>query len=331
MSVATQPSPSAPAASARARELTGRLPAATWPFVVFAALFVLGGILRPNLFSLDSLWSTAAFAMILAIASSGQTLAIIQGGIDLSVANTITVSALTFLTEAHRGWAAALVIALAAGGAVGLLNGVVIARLGVSPIVMTIATNGLLFGIILLTFDFSQLTDTPAIITNVTSDKIHVLGTAIPAVIVLGLVLILALQLLLSRTGWGRSLYLVGAAPEMAELMGLPVQRIRIVGYVLSGVLAAFAGIVIAGYFAQTSVSMGDTYLLSSVAAVVVGGASIFGGSGSMVGTLGGALVLGQISTLVAVLNLGLNIQQLIYGAIILAVVALYGRRRADS
>jgi ribose transport system permease protein len=137
--------------------------------------------------------------------------------------------------------------------------------------------------------------------------------------------------LLLSRTGWGRSLYLVGAAPEMAELVGLPVRRIRVVGYVLSGILAAFAGIVIAGYFAQTSVSMGDPYLLGSVAAVVVGGASIFGGSGSMVGTLGGALVLGQISTLVSVLNLGVNIQQLIYGAIILAVVALYGRRRADA
>jgi ribose transport system permease protein len=322
-----------PAVRPRGRRLAvaAALPSATWPFAVFAALFVLGGILRPNLFSLDSLWSTAAFAMILAIASSGQTLAIVQGGIDLSVANTITISALTFLTEARHGWLIALVLALAAGAAVGLLNGMAIARLGVSPIVMTIATNGLLFGIILLQFDFSQLTDTPQIVQDATSGKIDVLGTSIPAVIVVGLVLVLALQLLLSRTGWGRSLYLVGAAPEMAELVGLPVRRIRVTGYVLSGVLAAFAGVVIAGYFAQTSVSMGDPYLLGSVAAVVVGGASIFGGSGSMVGTLGGALVLGQISTLVSVLNLGVNIQQLIYGAIILAVVALYGRRRADG
>jgi ribose transport system permease protein len=218
---------------------------------------------------------------------------------------------------------------LALGAAVGIGNGTLVARLGVSPIVITIAMNGLLFGIVLLVFDLSQLTAIPPIVEDLTAGGLDVLGTSIPAVIPLGLLLLLALQALLSRTGWGRSLYLVGSAPRMAELAGLPVQRVRISGYALSGVLGALAGIVIAGFFQQTSVGMGDTYLLGSVAAVVVGGASIFGGSGSMLGTLGGALVLGQIATLVSVLNLGLNVQQLIYGAIILAVVALYGRREA--
>jgi ribose transport system permease protein len=312
-------------------ERARRVPTAVWPFAVFAVLFVLGGILRPSLLSLDGLWLTAAFAMILAVASAGQTLAIIQGGIDLSIANTITVSALTFLSTTDDGVLVALLLALAAGAAVGLLNGVAIAQLEISPIVMTIATNGLLFGIVLLTFDFSQLTDTPQIVTDLTSGQIDVLGMAIPAIVPLGLMLLVGLQLALSRTGWGRALYLVGSAPEMADMVGLPVRRIRTLGYVLAGVLGALAGVVIAGYFAQTSVTMGDPYLLASVAAVVVGGASIFGGSGSLLGTLGGALVLGQIATLVPVLNLGVNIQQLIYGLIILAVVALYGRRRAED
>jgi ribose transport system permease protein len=311
-------------------EVTRRLPAATWPFAVFGALFLLGGVLRPSLLSLDGLWSTAAFAMILAIASAGQTIAIVQGGIDLSIANTITVAALTFLSSTQHGTLVALLLALAAGAAVGLLNGLAIAELEISPIVMTIATNGLLFGIVLLAFDFSQLTDTPQIARDLTSGKIAVLGTEIPAILPLGLALLVGLQLVLSRTGWGRALYLIGSASEMAALAGLPVRRIRLLGYVLSGVLGALAGVVIASYFAQTSVTMGDTYLLGSVAAVVVGGASIFGGSGTLIGTLGGALVLGQIATLVPVLNLGVNVQQLIYGAIILAVVALYGRRRAD-
>jgi ribose transport system permease protein len=315
----------------RLRDSAAAVPKAAWPFIVFAALFVLGGILRPSLFSLDSLWSTAAFAMILAIASSGQTLAIVQGGIDLSIANTITVSALTFLTQAQHGTVVALVLALAAGAAVGLLNGLCVAFLEVSPIVVTIAMNGLLFGIVLLAFDLSQLTDIPKVVQDLTSGKADVLGTAIPAVIPLGLVLLVVLQLGLSRTGWGRALYLIGSAPEMAELVGLPVKRIRVLGYMAAGVLGALSGIVIAGFFAQTSTDMGTTYLLGSVAAVVVGGASIFGGSGSLLGTLGGALVLGQIATLVAVLNLGLNLQQLIYGAIILFVVALYGRRIGES
>ncbi len=314
----------------RALEALRRVPAAAWPLVVFAVLFLIGGIVRPNLLTLEALWSTAAFAMIVAIASSGQTLAVIQGGIDLSVPNTITLSALTFLSAVNSlGAFGAFVVAIAAGAVVGLVNGTIIAKLSLSPIVTTIAMNGFLFGVVLLTFDFSQLTDIPRFAADITSAKIGFLGTEVAAVVPVGLGLLLALQALLSWTGWGRALFLVGAAPDVARLAGQPVDRIRITAYALSGALAAFAGIVIVGFYAQTSTGMGAPYLLGSVAAVVVGGASIFGGRGSMIGTLGGALVLGQVATLVAVANLGVNIQQLIYGVIILFVVALYGRRAA--
>jgi ribose transport system permease protein len=318
-------------ARGRAMEAARRVPHAAWPLIVFALLFVAGGIVRPNLLTLDALWGTAAFAMIMAIASAGQTLAVIQGGIDLSVPNTITLSALTFLSAVDRlGAFGAFVAAIAAGALVGVLNGTIIAKLELSPIVTTIAMNGFLFGVVLLTFDFSQLTDIPAFAHDITAAKIGILGTEVAAVVPVGLALLLALQALLSWTGWGRALFLVGAAPDVARLAGQPVDRIRITAYALSGALAAFAGIVIVGFYAQTSTGMGAPYLLGSVAAVVVGGASIFGGRGSMIGTLGGALVLGQVATLVAVANLGVNIQQLIYGVIILAVVALYGRRAAE-
>jgi ribose transport system permease protein len=315
----------------RALQAARRVPHAAWPLIVFAVLFVAGGIVRPNLLTLDALWGTAAFAMIMAIASAGQTLAVIQGGIDLSVPNTITLSALTFLSAVDRlGAFGAFVAAIAAGALVGVLNGTIIAKLELSPIVTTIAMNGFLFGVVLLTFDFSQLTDIPAFAHDITAAKIGILGTEVAAVVPVGLVLLLALQALLSWTGWGRALFLVGAAPDVAALAGQPVDRIRITAYALSGALAAFAGIVIVGFYAQTSTGMGAPYLLGSVAAVVVGGASIFGGRGSMIGTLGGALVLGQVATLVAVANLSVNIQQLIYGVIILAVVALYGRRAVE-
>lgn len=318
-------------ARGRAMEAARRVPHAAWPLIVFAILFLAGGIVRPNLLTLDALWGTAAFAMIMAIASAGQTLAVIQGGIDLSVPNTITLSALTFLSAVDRlGAFGAFVAAIAAGALVGVLNGTIIAKLELSPIVTTIAMNGFLFGVVLLTFDFSQLTDIPAFAHDITAAKIGILGTEVAAVVPVGLALLLALQALLSWTGWGRALFLVGAAPDVAALAGQPVDRIRITAYALSGALAAFAGIVIVGFYAQTSTGMGAPYLLGSVAAVVVGGASIFGGRGSMIGTLGGALVLGQVATLVAVANLGVNIQQLIYGVIILAVVALYGRRSAE-
>src|SRR5699024_10595349 len=135
----------------------------------------------------------------------------------------------------------------------------------------------------------------PAILEQFTADKVDILGFRVAAVLPLGLALMIVLQLVLSYTGWGRSLFLVGSSAETARLAGLPVDRIRITGYALSSALAAVAGIVIVGFYAQASATMGASYLLASVAAVVVGGASIFGGRGSMVGTLGGALVLGQV------------------------------------
>jgi ribose transport system permease protein len=316
------------------RRVLGRLqrvPRSVWPLAVFVLLFLLGGLIRPNLLSIDSLVGTATFAMILAIASFGQTVAVIQAGIDLSVPNTIAFAALGFLTwTAAFGPVLGFLGGLLAGVIVGFANGVIVAKLGLTPIVTTIAMNGLLFGVVLLTFRNSELTVIPQFLTDITATKINVFGVGVAAVLPLGLILMVALQLLLSFTGWGRSLFVVGSAAETAKLAGLPVDRIRIAGYVLSSTLAAFAGIVIVGFYAQASATMGASYLLGSVAAVVVGGASIFGGRGSMVGTFGGALVLGQVATLVNVANLGSNIQQLIYGVIVLIVIALYGRRSAE-
>ncbi len=308
-----------------------RVPLSVWPIVVFGLLFLIGGIIRPNLLSVDSLVGTATFAMILAIASFGQTIAVIQAGIDLSVPNTIAFAALSFLTwSGPLGPGFAFVAAILSGAVVGTLNGVIVAKLGLTPIVTTIAMNGLLFGVVLLSFKNSELTTIPQFLTDITATKIDVLGVGVAAVLPLGLILLLVLQLVLSFTGWGRSLFVVGSAADTATLAGMPVDRIRISAYALSGALAAFAGVVIVGFYGQALATMGAPYLLGSVAAVVVGGASIFGGRGSVVGTFGGALVLGQVATLVNVANLGSNIQQLIYGVIVLVVVALYGRRAKD-
>lgn len=309
--------------------LLARMPRAGWGIAIFIVLFVVGGLLRPSLFTLPGLLSTATFAAILAVASYGQTIAVIQGGIDLSVPNTIAFTALGFLTwSATFGPEIALVLALASGVVIGLVNGVIIAKIGLTPIVTTIAVNGLLFGLLLLNFPLSELTVVPDIVTAFTANKFDILGVPVAAVLPTALVLMLVLQAILSFTGWGRSLFLVGSREEAARLAGQPVARIRISGYAVSGLLSAFAGIVIVGYYSQAETTMGNSYLLGSVAAVIVGGASMFGGRGSMVGTFVGALVLGQVATLVVVFNLGATMQNLIYGVIILGVLAAYGRDR---
>ncbi|BDV31450.1 ABC transporter permease [Microbacterium terricola] len=323
---ATEGSPSAQSGLAR---LVSRMPRAGWGIAIFIALFVIGGLLRPSLFTLPGLISTATFAAILAVASYGQTIAVIQGGIDLSVPNTIAFAALGFLTwNASFGPVIALLLALAGGLVIGIVNGVIVAKVGLTPIVTTIAMNGLLFGVVLLNFPLSELTVVPDLVTSFTSARVDLAGLQIAIVLPMALLLMLLLQAVLSYTGWGRSLFLVGSREDAARLAGQPVARIRISGYALSGLLAAFAGIVIVGYYSQAETTMGNSYLLGSVAAVIVGGASMFGGRGSMVGTFVGALVLGQVATLVAVFNLGATMQNLIYGLIILAVLAAYGRDR---
>jgi len=308
-----------------------RVPRSVWPMLAFVVLFLVGGLLRPNLVSVDSLVGTATFAMILAIASFGQTVVVIQAGIDLSVPNTIAFAALSFLTWSGTiGPVLACLASILSGAVIGSINGTIVAKLGLTPIVTTIAMNGLLFGVVLLSFKNSELTDIPEFLTAITAGKVEVFGTSIAAVLPLGLVLLLVLQLILSYTGWGRSLFVVGSASETARLAGLPVDRIRISAYALNGALVAFAGVVIVGFYGQAFATMGAPYLLGSVAAVVVGGSTIFGGRGSVVGTLGGALVLGQVATLVNIANLGSNIQQLFYGVIVLLVVALYSRRTRE-
>ncbi len=307
-----------------------RVPTSAWVFAAFVALFLVSGLIRPSLLTLDGLITTVTFASILAVASFGQTIAVIQGGIDLSVPNTIAFAALSFLTwNASLGPVLALIASLAASAVIGFVNGYVIARIGLTPIVTTIAMNGLLFGVLLLNFSLSELTNVPDFLKSITAAKLPFLGSSIAAVVPLALILMLALHALLSWTGWGRALFLVGSSEATAHLTGQPVARIRITGYMLSSVLAGLAGIVIVGYYNQAEAMMGAPYLLSSVAAVVVGGASIFGGRGSVLGTLAGALVLGQVSTLVVVFNLGVAVQDMVYGAIILVVVALYGRSRS--
>ena len=303
------------------------LPKFVWPFVTFMALFVIGGLIRPALLTPESLIGTATFAMLLTLASLGQTVALIQGGIDLSVPNTIAFAGLTFLALAPGlGFFAAAIAAIIIGALIGATSGIIVTKLGLTPIVTTIAINALLFGIILLNFRSNELTQVPQIAKDLTSGQIDLFGLMVPAILPLGLILVLVLQLLLSYSGLGRSLVLVGANPEAAKFSGLKVNRIRVFAFVASSALAATAGVFLVGFYGQASSSMGNPYLLGSVAAVVVGGASIFGGSGNFFGTFGGALVLGQVATLVAVANLGANLQQLIYGVIVLAVVFLYGR-----
>jgi len=210
--------------------------------------------------------------------------------------------------------------AIVAGGAlVGAVNGAGIAWAGVPAIIMTLATNTVLQGLLLVATGGTPPAITPHVLQVLATGRIGVVPVILPIWIALGV----AASLLLGMTVLGRWLYALGSARLVAEFSGVPVRRVSVAAYVISGATAAFAGILLAGYSGQAYLGMGDPYLFTSIAAVAIGGASILGGTGNYVGTVAGALVLTILTGLLPIFRLSAGALQVIYGAVILVTVSL--------
>jgi ribose transport system permease protein len=260
-------------------------------------------------------------ASFIGIVALGQTFVILGGGIDLSIPWTLNGAAILITLFADGSndplwWAIPLVLGL--GATVGLLNGVGIAFLGVSPIIMTLGMNVILSGALLLYTNGSPTASAPPAIESLATGRVG----PIPADTILWLALALVATLVLTWTAFGRHLYALGTNRTVAQFSGIAITRVTVVTYVVSATTAALAGIVLTGYVGQAYLGMGDPYLFSSVAAVAIGGASILGGSGHYLGTVAGALILTVLAGLLPILNLDPAALQVIYGVVILVTVA---------
>ncbi len=271
--------------------------------------------------------SLVVLSSFLAILALGQGTVILTGGLDLSVPWTIGLCGI-LLAGMVKGSDAALIYALPAvlllACVIGLVNGLGIVFLGLSPIVMTLATNGLLQGVALL---YSN--GTP---DGFSSPMLHwfmtgKIGPVAPVVLFMVLFVIAAVTLL-GRTPFGRRVYGIGNGLRAAELSGIPVGRTLILVYVLSAVCSALVGILLTGFSGQASLGMGDDYLLPSIAVVVVGGALITGGRGHYLGMLGGVLLLTALQTFLAGTTLPYATRAILFGLVVLgAVIALRDRK----
>jgi ribose transport system permease protein len=221
----------------------------------------------------------------------------------------------------------ALPLVLAVACLIGLVNGLGVVVLGLSPIVVTLAMNGFLQGAALI---YSNGTpagfSSPLLRAFMTS---RVLGTR--PVVFFVIVFVIFAVYFLSRTTFGRRVYGIGNGIRVAELSGIAVGRTLIGVYVVSAVCSAIVGIMLTGFAGQASLGMGDDYLLPSIAVVVVGGALITGGRGHYLGMLGGVLLLTALQTLLAGTTLPYATRAIIYGLVVLgAVIALRDRREAS-
>ena len=275
---------------------------------------------------IDSILLLSSFPAVIVL---GQGVVILAGGLDLSIPWMVTFAGI-LLTGMSRGadgamlWAAPMVLAVAA--AVGFVNGVGVVGLGISPIIMTIAMNGMLQAAALIYCNGAPIGLAPPGLHWLMRGT---LGGLTPIVWLLA-GFVVGSTLLLSRTTFGRRIYAVGNSPLVARFAGVPVGRILIFAYMLSALCAALVGLMLSGFGFQATLEMGDAFLLPSIAAAVVGGTLITGGRGHYFGMFGGALLLTALSTLLSGLLLPAAVRSIIFGGVLLAaVVAL--RERAPA
>jgi ribose transport system permease protein len=294
--------------------------------VLILLAFVAGiEVARPA--TVNALWvsNMMLFAAPLGIVAAGQTLVMLKGGIDLSVASVATASAYLMAAHSGLGGAPAVLYGLGVGFAVGLINGIGIALLRVQPLVMTLGT-GLMTEGMLVVYSQKMMANAPRVpqfIEDLGAGKF--LG-GIPKDLVLWAPIAIVIILVLRRTGYGRLLYAIGDNSEACNLAGIRVWQILVVNYVTCSLLAAVAGLVIVGGTDSADLSLADVYLLPSVAAVIIGGTSIFGGRGGYSGTIIGALILTVLNSILTLLDAPEPVRQILYGAIILLLAAAYTR-----
>lgn len=292
--------------------------------VMLVLLVAVTGVVQPGYLSVSGLRNTALIAAPLGLLAASQTILMLTGGIDLSVAMIATGAAYVVGNQSPRGAAIAIGLGLVVGIVSGAVNGVGVAVFRINPLIMTLAMSAILLGV------FSVLAQTVLIGSTSVGPFIKLLGggsflaNTIPYGVVVWAALSALIVLMLRRTGFGRLLYAVGDNPVAVRLSGVRSWRVLVAAYTLAGVLAAIAGILLAGRTGAVDLQLAGGLLLPSVAAAVIGGTSIFGGSGDYTGTILGALILSVLNSLLTFLNVGQGIQQVVYGLIVLALSWAY-------
>lgn len=299
--------------------------------VLLGVLVVLYQLVQPGALSANWAGTIIRNAIPLAILAACQTLTMLTAGIDLSVGAVASMAAYMMATlTPSQGPAVAIVVALLACGLAGLANGIGVGVFRVHPLIMTLAMSLLVLGLmtvyqLIMVAAGSRVPAEVRWLGGGTS-----LGFA-PNSLLLFVPLAIGITWALRRTGFGRLLYAVGDNERAARLSGVRVWQVLTMLYVVSALLAGVAGLIYVGVTNVATVTLVDKFVLTSVAAAVIGGTSIFGGRGGYAGTIVGAIILSLLTSLLTVLQMPEAARQIVFGAIILAVAAAYTRITGES
>jgi ribose transport system permease protein len=300
--------------------------------VVLAALIVVLIVMVPAFITRPQAWvAILVLASMLALAAMGQTLVVILGALDLGITGYITFGAMMASNATSQlGWPVALafLVTLVVCGVFGALVGWLCHRLRIQPLVMTLGVGAILAGGSMFIANGDYNGQPPQALASLVQLTSTTFGLPVPPIIVIVAVLGVLLWLFLAKTAAGRKLYATGVNARAADLTGINTSVVWTSVFAVSGALAGIAGMFIAAFGSGWSQSIGDPYLFSGLAAVLVGGTTFGSIHGSFTRTALGALILTIVSTLIVSRGLAEAQSRIVYGVIILVVVALYGRER---
>ncbi|MFI4924467.1 MAG: ABC transporter permease [Vicinamibacteria bacterium] len=307
-------------------------PAVAWAFGCIGLVLAVGSLYSSSFLSPAYLLQQLKVASFLGVIATGAMIVILLGQIDLSVPWVVAVGGM--MATAATGWgplgsALAIPVGVACGVLLGVVNGVGVAYLRIPSMVMTLAVNAVAQGLMVVhTGGFSpQDLSSPAMRYIATGDSL--LG--VPNALVVWIVVGAAVVFLLTRTTFGRTVYAIGNRERAAYLSGARTQAVVMAAFAIAGGLSAFGGVLLAGYASNAAQAMGDPYLLPAIASVVLGGTSILGGRGSYLGTVAGVILITLLQSILSVMQIEEFGRHVIYGAVIVAMLLIYGRRRPDA
>ena len=320
----------APATAGRARELLGR-----WESLIAGLILVTcvaGQGLSSEFLTADTFTGGALDLSEVALMALPLALIIVAAEIDLSVASVLALSSAVMGQLWNAGLPVELIapICIGVGALCGAFNGLLVTRLGLPSLAVTIGTLALFRGLAFVVIGDGSVTDFPAVWTNRAFGNFA--GTAIPNTAILFAVLVVAFAVLLHATPFGRSIFAIGANEEASRFSGIRVKRIKLTLFVLSGMVAALAGVVISLRNSTAAANVGQGFELTAVAAVVLGGISIFGGRGTILGVVLALVLLGGVQkALTLAENISFYWVQIVTGALLIGSVLgpnLVGRVR---
>jgi ribose transport system permease protein len=296
--------------------------------VILAVMWVVLGLLSPYFFTVDNIMEITLQTAVIAIIAAGETFVILSGGIDLSVGAVFACSAVVggLVFESTGSLPLALAATVSFGALLGLTSGLLITKLYVPPFIATLGMMGVARGLALILssgIPIYGLEPYRFIGQGKLFDVVPIPTVIVMVVFILG-------YIIANRTRFGRFVYAIGSNSEAARLSGINVVRVTIGVYVMSGFLAGLASIIEAGRLGIVQPAGGNGYELLAIGAVVVGGASLFGGEGSIIATLIGAIIVTTIRNGLNILGVNAFWQYVVNGAVIIAAIAVdqYRRRR---